>query len=86
MRYDAIIGQDLLQELKMDIFYSDNTMNMEGRRVLMKKKGERPSFYIDNDHSGEELDEMYANEIKEPKYEKVSVDSIMEQQKHLNSS
>jgi hypothetical protein len=59
---------------------------MEGRRVLMKKKGERPSFYIDNDHSDEELDKMYANEIKEAKYEKVSVDDVMEQQKHLNSS
>ena len=37
VRYDAIIGRDLLQELKMDICYSDNTMKMEGRRVLMKK-------------------------------------------------
>ena len=86
VRYDAIIGRDLLQELKMDICYSDNTMKMEGRRVLMKKKGERPSFYIDNDHTEEELDEMYANEIKEAKYEKVSVNDVLDQQRHLNSS
>ena len=31
VQYDAIIGRDLLQELKMDICYSDNTMKMEGR-------------------------------------------------------
>jgi hypothetical protein len=86
VRYDAIIGRDLLQELKIDICYSDNTMKMEGRRVLMKKKGERPSFYIDNDHSDEELDKMYAGEIKEAKYEKVGLDEVLEQQKHLNSS
>ena len=86
VRYDAIIGRDLLQELKMDICYSDNTMKMEGRRVLMKMKGERPSFYIDNDHSDEELDEMYAGEIKEAKYEKVGLDEVIEQQKHLNLS
>jgi hypothetical protein len=86
VRYDAIIGRDLLQELKMDICYSDNKMKMEGRRVLMKKKGEKPSFYIDNDHTDEELDEMYASEIKAAKYEKVDVDEVIEQQKHLNSS
>jgi hypothetical protein len=85
VRYDAIIGRDLLQELKIDICYSDNTMKMEGRRVLMKKKGERPSFYIDNDHSDEELDEMYAGEIKEAKYEKVGLDEVLEHQKHLRS-
>ena len=30
VRYDAIIGRDLLTELKIDICYSDGTMKMEG--------------------------------------------------------
>jgi hypothetical protein len=82
VQYDAIIGRNLLQQLKLDICYSDGTMKMEGRNVLMKSKRERPVFYIDNDDDND----MYAVEIREAKYDKVEIDSVIEQQKHLNES
>ena len=81
VRYDAIIGRDLLQQLKLDICYSDGTMKMEGRVVLMKAKGQKPTFYIDN-----EDDDLYATEIKDAKYEKVEIDAVIEQQTHLNAT
>jgi hypothetical protein len=84
VKYDAIIGRDLLHEMKIDICYSDGTMKMEGRVVLMKKRGERPMFYVDNDHTDEELDELYAAEIKEAKYDKVHIDDVIQQQHHLS--
>lgn len=81
VRYDAIIGRDLLTELKIDICYSDGTMKMEGRVILMKKRGEQPTFYIQED-----ADELLAAEIHEAKYEKIEIDTVLEQQKHLNAS
>ena len=33
--YDAIVGRDLLQQLKVDICYLDGTMRMEGWVVLI---------------------------------------------------
>lgn len=50
--------------------------NENGRatKLLMKKKGEKPSLYIDDHHTDEELHEIYANGIKEPMYERVSLD------------
>lgn len=81
VRYDAIIGRDLLQQLKLDICYSDGTMKMEGRNVLMKKRGQVPVFYIDNND-----DDMYAAEILDAKYDKIEIDAVIEQQKHLNDS
>ena len=81
VRYDAIIGRDLLTQLKIDICYSDGTMKMEGRVILMKKRGERPTFYIQED-----ADELLAAEIHEAKYEKIEIETVLEQQKHLNSS
>ena len=86
VRYDAIVGRDLLQELKIDICYSDFMMKMEGRRVLMKRSDEKPSFYVNPDHFDEEEAEMYAGEIKEAQYTKVSIDDVISQQEHLNSS
>lgn len=71
----------MLRELKLDICYSDGTMKMEGRVVLMKKRGETPTFFIDNE---EDEDDSYAAEIKDAKYEKVKIDDVIEQQKHLS--
>jgi hypothetical protein len=45
VRYDVIIGRDLLTELKLDICHSDGTMLMEGRKILMKKRGEVPTSF-----------------------------------------
>lgn len=39
--HNAIIGRDLLRELKL------GTMKMEGQVLLMKKRGETPTFYIE---------------------------------------
>ncbi|KAI2511766.1 transposition [Fragilaria crotonensis] len=82
VRYDAIIGRDLLRELKLDICYSDGTMKMEGRVLLMKRRGETPTFYINDE---EDEDDSYAVEIKDAKYKKVKIDDVIEQQKHLSS-
>jgi hypothetical protein len=82
VRYDAIIGRDLLRELKLDICYSDGTMKMEGRVLLMKRRGETPTFYINDE---EDEDNSDAVEIKGAKYEKVKIDDVIEQQKHLSS-
>jgi hypothetical protein len=55
---------------------------MEGQNVLMKTKGQRPVFYVDNDDD----DDMYAVEICEAKYDKVEINSVIGQQKHLNEA
>jgi hypothetical protein len=39
-RYDMIIGSDLLNELSIDICYSDNCIKWDGDTVPMKNLGE----------------------------------------------
>ena len=46
-----------------------------------EKRGEQPAFYIQED-----ADKMLAAEIHEAKYEKVEIETVLEQQKHLNAS
>ena len=71
VRYDAIIGRDILAALKLDICYSDGTMRMEGRKILMKKRGEIPTFLLVEDK------EVYATEIRDAKYEEVRIDDVI---------
>ena len=75
--YDAIIGRDLLQELKLDVCYSNGTMKMEGRVVLMKQKDKTPTFYIDEE---DVEDDAYAVQMKDANQAKVKIGDVIDQQ------
>jgi hypothetical protein len=81
VRYKSIIGGDLLQELKLDICYLDGTMKMEGRIIVLKKRGEMTMFYIDK---ADEEDESSVAEIKDASYAKVKINDVIDQQEHLS--
>jgi hypothetical protein len=50
VRFNAIIGRYyLVQELKLGLCYLYGTMKMEGRVVIMKKRGKTPTFYFDKE-------------------------------------
>jgi hypothetical protein len=59
-------------------------MKMEGRVVLMKQQGETPTFYVDDKDDKQGNDKVYATTIKEANYQKVTINTVIEQQHHLN--
>ena len=50
MRYDMIIGRDLLREMKIDINFSTQTVVWDGRSILMKdsKCTINDGYYVDD--------------------------------------
>ena len=84
--YAAILGRDFLVLAGIDICYSDQTMKWCGRVVPMKSKAEPFALYIDlNDE--DDLDDLFlTQEIRERKYEKVDLDTVVAQQTHLSES
>ncbi len=57
---------------------------MEGRVVLMKQQAETPTFYVDAEDDKQGNDKVYATTIKEANYQKVTINTVIEQQHHLN--
>ena len=52
-------------------------------RVVPMKSSDTPREYI-HDPDEDELDDIFAIKIKPQKYEKIEVDTVLQQQKHLN--
>ena len=77
-RYDIILGRDVLQQLQIDVKFSDKTINWKDNSVSMK-----PYSYWDDPYnlfhtlSHEDLIEHhYADQIKHSKYEKADINEV----------
>ena len=94
--YDLILGRDLMTELKMDILFSQKTLNWEGISIPMRDFRRIQKLRL----SKYEL-KAIINEVKEPiitqqateriinildsKYEKANLRAVIEGAKHLNT-
>ena len=83
--YDMIIGRDLLQELNIDILFSQDAISWEGVTVPMKSIDAtlEDSFYINDSPA---VDEATARmkQILDAKYEPANLDQIVAECVNLN--
>jgi hypothetical protein len=87
INYDMIIGNDLLQELQVDIKYSTATIEWDGAEVPMRSRDAtvEDSFYISDTPSLQEAAERI-KEILDAKYEPADLDEVVAACTHLSSN
>jgi hypothetical protein len=78
--YDVILGRDFLIPTEFDISYSNKMMTWH-RRMVALKPPDTQVFYLSDDDDND----AFITEIKPSKYEKVDINFVVEQQKHLSS-
>ena len=85
INYDMIIGNDLLQELQVDIKYSTATIEWDGAEVPMRSRDAtvEDSFYISDTPSLQEAAERI-KEILDAKYEPADLDEVVAACTHLS--
>ena len=96
-KYDLIVGMDLMTRLGITINLRDLTVTCFGQTLPMNSSNftkERLSAFVDHclledelDFMGEDLDELYAVEIAESKYEKTDLLKFVEEHcSHLDTT
>ena len=93
-RYDVILGRDFLSKAQIDIQYSSKEVKWLDRTITMKPLGywEQYSAWESTlDDSNDELESYFSNrntptKILDAKYDAVSVQEVIDKQKHLNDS
>ena len=82
-RYDMIIGQDLMNELGIDILYSKRTVEWDGMTIPLKEIDAKveTAYYIRDSF---QLDESEAiKKILDAKYEAADLKDVVKDQDHL---
>lgn len=83
--YDMIIGRDLLQDLGIDIRFSDKTVEWDGVSIPFKDsdaRHESESFHVaDSPHVDEAVERL--KRILEAKYEAADLDEIADNATHI---
>jgi hypothetical protein len=84
VHYDMIIGNDLLESLKIDIKYSTSTIEWDGAEIPMKSRDAtiEDSFYINDTPSLVEAAERI-KQILDAKYEPANLEEICANCTHL---
>ena len=84
-RYDIILGRDTLQQLGIDVKYSNQTIEWKEQTVTMKPY----SFWNDPYNvyytlaNEDAIEEHYAQQIKHAKYNKADIDEVTKQLTYL---
>ena len=81
--YDMIIGRDILEELGIDIKYSDNTITWDEATIPMKPIDAtlKDEHLMDSEAVEDATDRM--KQILEAKYEKADLETIINEYEHL---
>ena len=84
VHYDMIIGNDLLENLKIDIKYSTSTIEWDGAEIPMKLRDTtiEDSYYINDTPSLIEVAECI-KQILDAKYEPANLEEMMAKCMHL---
>jgi hypothetical protein len=84
VRYDMIIGNDMLEYLKIDIKYSTATIEWNGAEIPMRSRDStiKDSYLISDSPSLQEAAERI-KKILDAKYEPANLDEIVESCSHL---
>ena len=87
-RYDIIFGRDTLEQMKVDVSYSNGTVTWLHHTIDMKTEDFFQSqlnlFYTFQEDDIIDQGESFLKEILPSKYGKVEIDDVILQQKHLN--
>ena len=85
IHYDMIVGNDLLEDLKLDIKYSTATIEWDGAEVPMRSRDatEKDSYYINDTPCLEEAAERI-KQILDAKYEPANLDEVVAEATHLS--
>ncbi len=86
-QYDVIFGRDILQQMKLDVSYENNTMTWMEQTISLKS----PSYWKDMYNlllhfDTDDVKDQYLAEILPSKYDKVDINEVMKQQSHLQPS
>ena len=86
-RYDMIIGRDILEELGIDIKFSNNTMEWDDKVVPMKSIDAEveDSFHAEDSEAMQDATDRI-KQILDAKYEPADLDEVVASCKHLDAN
>ena len=76
------MGRIFLQKAQIDLCFSERIIKWNDQIVPIKTLDTFREYLYDPDE--DELDDIFAIEIKPRKYEEIEVDTVLQQQEHLN--
>ena len=82
--YDMIIGRDMLEDLGIDIRFSDKTIEWDDHTVPFKNVAQMDAFHIDEPEMVKSMTSRVSS-IMDNDYKKTSLADIVEGQSHLTS-
>ena len=98
-RYDVILGYDFLQRVGIDIRYSTGKIEWFGNSIPLREAPcpehteedfnaliESYLIQMEDEYFGGELNDAYATNILDAKYDRIDADALSEQQQHLTPS